>query len=146
MNSITTALYLTIVCLTLIFCLIWLIGSYSTLLYSLLLYLFCTSMLVNILFEEQAPAYLLVLAKIFFDPEMEAICSSETSVASQQTTRRHIPEDDTLHNHCCGNLKSYNILFVCNCPCTYVSSFRFHLPDCAHCIISSCCSRVNTCK
>jgi hypothetical protein len=27
---------------------------------------------------------------------MEAICSSETLVATQQTTRRHIPEDDTL--------------------------------------------------
>jgi hypothetical protein len=27
---------------------------------------------------------------------MEAIFSSETSVATQQTTRRHIPEDDTL--------------------------------------------------
>jgi hypothetical protein len=25
----------------------------------------------------------------------------------QQTTRRHIPEDDTLHNHRCENLKSY---------------------------------------
>jgi hypothetical protein len=32
---------------------------------------------------------------------------SETSVATQQTTRRHIPEDDTLHNHRCENLKSY---------------------------------------
>jgi hypothetical protein len=31
----------------------------------------------------------------------EAICSSETSVASQQTTRRHIPEDDTLHYQLC---------------------------------------------
>jgi hypothetical protein len=30
---------------------------------------------------------------------MEAICSSETSVASQQTTRRHIPEDDTLYEY-----------------------------------------------
>jgi hypothetical protein len=39
--------------------------------------------------------------------KMEAICSSETSVESQQTTRRHIPEDDTLHNHLCENLKSY---------------------------------------
>jgi hypothetical protein len=29
--------------------------------------------------------------------KMEAICFSETSVATQQTTRRHIPEDDTLH-------------------------------------------------
>jgi hypothetical protein len=28
---------------------------------------------------------------------MEAICSSETSVATQQATRCHIPEDDTLH-------------------------------------------------
>jgi hypothetical protein len=27
---------------------------------------------------------------------MEAICSSETSVATQRTTRHHIPEDDTL--------------------------------------------------
>jgi hypothetical protein len=25
-------------------------------------------------------------------------------VATQQTTRRHIPEDDTLHTHRCGNL------------------------------------------
>jgi hypothetical protein len=39
--------------------------------------------------------------------KMEALCSSETSVATQRTTRRHIPEDDTLHNHRCENLKSY---------------------------------------
>jgi hypothetical protein len=39
--------------------------------------------------------------------KMEAISSSETSVASQQTTRRYIPEDYTLHNHRCENLKSY---------------------------------------
>jgi hypothetical protein len=37
---------------------------------------------------------------------MEAICSSETSVETQRTTRRHIPEDDTLHNHRRENLKS----------------------------------------
>jgi hypothetical protein len=42
--------------------------------------------------------------------KMEAICSSETSVATQRTTRPHIPEDDTLHNHGCENLKSYIIL------------------------------------
>jgi hypothetical protein len=29
--------------------------------------------------------------------KMEAISSSETSGATQRTTRRHIPEDDTLH-------------------------------------------------
>jgi hypothetical protein len=40
---------------------------------------------------------------------MEPICSSETSVATQQTTRRQTPEDDTLHNHRCENLKSYNL-------------------------------------
>jgi hypothetical protein len=28
--------------------------------------------------------------------KIEALCSSETSVATQRTTRRHIPEDDTL--------------------------------------------------
>jgi hypothetical protein len=48
------------------------------------------------------PAYLLVLAEIISSTlKMEAICSSETSVATQQTTRRHISEDDTLHNHHC---------------------------------------------
>jgi hypothetical protein len=39
--------------------------------------------------------------------KMEEICSSEMSVATQQTTRRHIPEDGTLHNHHCENLESY---------------------------------------
>jgi hypothetical protein len=39
--------------------------------------------------------------------KIKAICSSETSVKTQRTTRRHIPEDDTLHNHRCENLKSY---------------------------------------
>jgi hypothetical protein len=39
--------------------------------------------------------------------KMEAICSSETSVDTQRTTRRYIPEDGTLHNHRCENLKSY---------------------------------------
>jgi hypothetical protein len=43
------------------------------------------------------PAYLLVLAEIISSTlKMKAICSSETSVATQQTTRRHIPEDDTF--------------------------------------------------
>jgi hypothetical protein len=49
-------------------------------------------------------------------------CSSETSVASQQTTRRHIPEDDTLHHyHCLQKLSTirfwalwiYNKIFSC---------------------------------
>jgi hypothetical protein len=39
--------------------------------------------------------------------KMEAMCPSETSVDTQRTTRRYIPEDRTIHNHCCENLKSY---------------------------------------
>jgi hypothetical protein len=44
---------------------------------------------------------------IFWTLKMEAICSSVTSVENQRTARRHIAEDDTLHNHRCENLKSY---------------------------------------
>jgi hypothetical protein len=40
---------------------------------------------------------------------MGAICSFQTLVATQQTTRRHIPENNTLHNHRRGNIKSYII-------------------------------------
>jgi hypothetical protein len=32
---------------------------------------------------------------------------SETSVDFQRNTRRYIPEDGTLHDHRCENLKSY---------------------------------------
>jgi hypothetical protein len=44
-----------------------------------------------------------LLARWFAEPisstlKMEAICSSETSIATQRTTRHHIPEDDTLHH------------------------------------------------
>jgi hypothetical protein len=40
--------------------------------------------------------------------KMEAIYSSETSVDFQQTTRRYIPEDRTIHNQRCENLTSFN--------------------------------------
>jgi hypothetical protein len=43
---------------------------------------------------------------------MEAICSSETSVDTQRTTRRYIPEDGTLHNHRCENLESYSVCSI----------------------------------
>jgi hypothetical protein len=45
--------------------------------------------------------------------KMEAISSSETSGATQRTTRRHISEDDTLRNHRSENLKSYIIIQFC---------------------------------
>jgi hypothetical protein len=38
--------------------------------------------------------------------KMEAAFSSETSVDFQQITWRYTPDDRTLHNHCCENLKS----------------------------------------
>jgi hypothetical protein len=39
--------------------------------------------------------------------EGEAICSSETLVEFQRTIRRYIPDDGTLHNRRCENLKTY---------------------------------------
>jgi hypothetical protein len=39
--------------------------------------------------------------------KMEATCSSETSVDFQQSAQRYIPEDNSLHNHRCENLKFY---------------------------------------
>jgi hypothetical protein len=46
---------------------------------------------------------------IFSTLKMKMICSSETSIDTQWTTRSYIPEDGTLHNHCCENLRSYVI-------------------------------------
>jgi hypothetical protein len=40
---------------------------------------------------------------------MEAICSSETSVDFQRTTRHYNPEASILHNLRCENLKSCTI-------------------------------------
>jgi hypothetical protein len=58
------------------------------------------------------PACLLGFAELISSTlKMEVICSTETSAETQRTTRRHIPEDDTLHNHRCENLKSY----ICVC-------------------------------
>jgi hypothetical protein len=42
---------------------------------------------------------------------MEATRSSETSVLTT-AAGRNIPEDDILHSHCCGHLKSYIGIFL----------------------------------
>jgi hypothetical protein len=48
--------------------------------------------------------------------KMEATFSCEKSVDFQRTTRHYIPEDRTLHNHRCKNLKSYIIYsFIYRC-------------------------------
>jgi hypothetical protein len=39
----------------------------------------------------------------------EAMCSSETTVDFQRTTRRYIPEDSAAHSHRCENLRYYRI-------------------------------------
>jgi hypothetical protein len=38
--------------------------------------------------------------------------SSEMSGTTQRSTRRHIPEEDTLQDHRCENLKSYTVLIL----------------------------------
>jgi hypothetical protein len=54
------------------------------------------------------PALTLVSCSAYFSTlKMEAIRSSETSVDSQRTTWRYIPEDGTVLNYRCENLKSY---------------------------------------
>jgi hypothetical protein len=45
---------------------------------------------------------------------MEAKYSFEMTVNFQRTTRSYIPEDGTLHNHSCQNLKSYTGFYVCH--------------------------------
>jgi hypothetical protein len=55
--------------------------------------------------SKQSSAYSLTL-------KMEATYSSETSDDFQWTTWHYIPEDKTLHNHCCKNLRSYKVTFV----------------------------------
>jgi hypothetical protein len=62
--------------------------------------------------------------------KMEAISSSETSGATQRTIRRHIPEDDALHNHRCENLKSY-IVFLCGEPTRFFlwNPENFQIPN-----------------
>jgi hypothetical protein len=44
---------------------------------------------------------------------METTCSSETSVRFQQTTQSYIPEDGSVRDHRCENLKSYILYYLC---------------------------------
>jgi hypothetical protein len=65
----------------------------------------CSPLIVN-RNKSCLPAHAGFSLSLFFRPWR---CSSETSVDTQRTTRLYIPEDGTLHNHRCENLKSYNI-------------------------------------
>jgi hypothetical protein len=44
--------------------------------------------------------------------KMEIIYSSERLIDFQQTTQRYIPEDRTLHNHCCEKLGFYRVIII----------------------------------
>jgi hypothetical protein len=65
----------------------------------------------------QNPALANFLLGWFSTLKMEAIRSSKTSVHIH-TTQRYIPEDDSVHNYRCENLKSYVI-----CLCFLVRIF-----------------------
>jgi hypothetical protein len=58
-----------------------------------------------------------------FTLKMEAICWSETSVDTLRITGRYIPEDRTLYNYRCENLKSYTLFL---CYYFYCRSVYFH--------------------
>jgi hypothetical protein len=50
--------------------------------------------------------------------KMEAICSSESSIDSNQTTRCYIPECRNFHSQSCENLKSSNFILYFEISCT----------------------------
>jgi hypothetical protein len=75
---------------------------------------FTMSEIVTKLCSKKAPALKLVSCSAYSSLKMEPICSFETSVDFQRTTRRYIPEVSTLHNHCCESFKPHNLMFFCN--------------------------------
>jgi hypothetical protein len=55
------------------------------------------------------PAFTLVSCLAYFSTlKTEVTCSSEALVDFQRTTRDYIPEDRTLHNQRCKNLKFWH--------------------------------------
>jgi hypothetical protein len=69
---------------------------------------------------------------IFSALKMEAICSSETSVDTQRTTRFYIPEDGTLHNHRFENLKSHICYMLMMIPRRVVEKYIYRSPGILH--------------
>jgi hypothetical protein len=59
------------------------------------------------------------------------LAGKPASVATQRTTRRHILEDDALHNHRCENLKSYKIFLSVISPTRDTFSSRPNFPGLA---------------
>jgi hypothetical protein len=58
--------------------------------------------------QEKVTSFMLVVCLAYIlTMKLEATCSSETSDDFQRNTRRYIPENRTLNNRRCVNLKSY---------------------------------------
>jgi hypothetical protein len=57
-----------------------------------------------------SPAFTLVSYSASSTLKMEATCSSETSADFQRTTRRYIPQDNTLHEIKCSTLQQKEFL------------------------------------
>jgi hypothetical protein len=82
-----------------------------------------------------SPSFTLVSCSAYSStPKMEAICSSETSVDFQRIARRYIPEDSTLHNHRCENLKSY-MFFIKFCVGNLHQGLRSRCSEMWRCMI-----------
>jgi hypothetical protein len=43
---------------------------------------------------------------------VNGVCHLLARWLAERTTRRHIPEDDTLQNHRCEDLKSYGVMYL----------------------------------
>jgi hypothetical protein len=60
----------------------------------------------SIVFWDWPPAFTLVSCSAYSSTlKMETICSSETPVDFQRTTRRYIPEDGTQHINVAGFMR-----------------------------------------
>jgi hypothetical protein len=66
------------------------------------------------------------LLGLFFDFEDEDTCSIKMSVHIHWTTWCYIPENRTVHNNHCVNLKSYSYLMIYNLY--FRSSWTLYLP------------------
>jgi hypothetical protein len=71
-----------------------------------------------------ATCFMLVSCVVYFSAlNMEATCSSETSVDFQRTTRRYIAKNRSSHNYRCENIKSHKD--ICGLHQSLQASHRF---------------------
>jgi hypothetical protein len=104
----------------------------------------------NILNKGLPPAFTLVSCSAYFSTlKTEAICSSETSVDFQWTTRRYIPEDSTLHSPAVRTSNPTRVYLLCQSSglvfLTFTSSKLFQIQLASSqllCGLAGCCTNV----